>query len=93
MVDAIVREWVFQMEAAGFDTADIRVIAAVFYADDGLIAARDAKRLQQAFDILIDLFDRVGLATNETKTKVMVFLLGRLRHRRHPSHRRRLLRG
>ena len=42
MVDAIVREWVFQMEAAGFDAADIRVIAAVFYADDGLIAARDA---------------------------------------------------
>ena len=79
MVDAIVREWVFQMEAADFDTTDIRVIAAVFYADDGLIAARDAKRLQQAFDMLIDLFDRVGLATNETKTKVMVFLPGRIR--------------
>ena len=73
------REWVFQMEAAGFDAADIRVIAAVFYADDGLIAARDATVLQRAFNLLIDLFDRVGLATNETKTEVMVFLPGRIR--------------
>ena len=51
MVDAIVREWIFQMEAAGFDTADIRVIAVVFYADDGLVAVRDPALLQDAFTL------------------------------------------
>ena len=35
--------------------------------------------MQDAFDLLIALFDRVGLATNETKTEVMVFLPGRIR--------------
>ena len=79
MVDAIVREWIYQMVATGFDTTDIRVIAAVFYADDGLIATRDPAVLQDAFDLLTDLFDRVGLATNETKTEVMVFLPDRIR--------------
>ena len=67
------------MEAAGFDTADIRVIAAVFYADDGLIAARDAIVLQDAFNLLIDLFDRVSLETNSKKTKVVMLFPGRLR--------------
>ena len=66
------------MEAAGFDATDIWVITAVFYADDGLIAARNATLLQDSFDLLIDLFDRVGLATNKTKTEVMVFLPGRI---------------
>ena len=67
------------MEVAGLKTNDIRVIAAVFYTNDGLIAARDPALLQRTFDILIGLFDRVGLATNETKTEVMVFLPGRIR--------------
>ena len=35
MVDAIVREWLFQMEAAGFDAVVIRVITAIFNADNG----------------------------------------------------------
>ena len=30
-------------------------------------------------DVLTGLFDRVGLRTNTTKTKAMVFLLGRIR--------------
>ena len=79
MMEAIVREWIFQIEAAGFDTADIRVIAPVFYADDGLIVARDPILLQDAFDLLIALFDHIGLETNDTKTKVMVFLPDRIR--------------
>ena len=66
MVGAIVREWIFQMEAAGFDTADISLVAVVFYVDDGLIAARNATLLQDVFDLLMDLFDRVGLVANET---------------------------
>merc|ERR1711966_467005 len=79
MVDAVVREWIRQMELAGFSTKDIRTIVAVFYADDGLVAAREPKVLQDSFDILISLFERVGLETNETKTETMVFLPGRIR--------------
>ena len=79
MLDAIVREWIFQMEAAGFDTADTRVITVIFYADDNLIAARDSTLLQDAFNLLINLFDRVDLETNSTKTEVMVSLPGRIR--------------
>ena len=72
------REWIFQMEAAGFDTADIRVITAVFDADDVLIAARDPSLLQGTFTLLIDLFARAGLETNSPKTEVVVFLPGKV---------------
>ena len=54
MVDAIVRQWIHQMKAAGFDTAHIRVIAAVFYADDGLITAHNPAFLQDAFNLQLD---------------------------------------
>ena len=67
------------MELAGFNATDIRTIVAVFYADDGLVAAREPKVLQDSFDILISLFERVGLETNTTKTEMMVFLPGRTR--------------
>ena len=39
MVDAVVWEWMRQLEKLGVDTADIREIVVCFYADDGLIAA------------------------------------------------------
>ena len=60
------------------DTEDIRKLVAYFYADDGLVAARDADTLQKAFDILTGLFDRVGLRTNTTKTEVMICVAGRI---------------
>ena len=79
MVDAIVREWITQLEERGVDMEDIRNLVACFYADDGLVAARDADTLQKAFDILTGLFDRVGLRTNTTKTEVMICVAGRIR--------------
>ena len=66
------------MEATGFDTVDIRVSAAVFYVDDRLIAAWDPTLLQDAFNLLINLFGRVGLETNNSKAEVMVFLPGKI---------------
>ena len=66
------------MEAAGFDSADIRVIATIFYADNGLIDACNPTLLQDVFNLLINLFDRAFLTTNKSKTKVMVFLPGML---------------
>ena len=58
---------------------DIRRLLAIFYADDGLIVARDPAVLQRAFDSLCSHFDRVGLKTNTTKTEATVFLPGRIR--------------
>ena len=37
---------------------------AIFYVNDAYLASRDAGFLQHALDILIDLFERVGLQTN-----------------------------
>ena len=41
----------------------IRLLLAIFYADDGYIASRCEEHLQEAIDLLADLFDRVGLRT------------------------------
>ena len=43
-----------------------------FYADDGLLAGRQNKWVQDAFDVLIGLFERVGLRTNTGKMKAMI---------------------
>ena len=80
MVDAIVREWARILQADhGMGLEDVRRLLACFYADDGLIVARDPGDLQVAFDVLTGLFDRVGLRTNTMKTEAMVFLPGKLR--------------
>ena len=45
--------------------------AALFYADDGMVASSDPRWLQWAFSTLVGLFDRVGLNTNTGKTVIM----------------------
>ena len=45
---------------------------ACFYADDGLLENTELVELQEDLDGIIKLFERVGLQTNEIKTKVMV---------------------
>ena len=45
--------------------------AALFYADDGMVALSDPQWLQWAFTKLVGLFDRVGLNTNTGKTVSM----------------------
>ena len=57
---------------------DVRRLLSCFYADDGLIVARDPAELQIAFDVLTGPFDRVGLRTNTSKTEAVVFLPGKL---------------
>jgi hypothetical protein len=47
-----------------------------FYVDAGLIASRDPVWLQESFDVLIRLFERIGLFTNAAKTKAMVCIPG-----------------
>jgi hypothetical protein len=76
------REWLSQVlgvEAArsGYGEA-LRVLIAIFYADYGMIASWDKAFLQKAFDILINLFEHVGLRTNTTKTKGMTCVSTRI---------------
>jgi hypothetical protein len=79
-VVAIVREWLHQMldEDAAQDGIGYRVaeILVAFYVNDGILASQDPVWLQELFDILIGLFERISLFTNAAKTKVMVCILG-----------------
>ena len=59
----------------------VRLLFAIFYADDAYIAARCPKLLQTAFDALIKLFERVRLRTNTSKTKVKTRVPGKIRTR------------
>ena len=51
----------------------VKRLAASFFADDGIFALTWATCLQQAFDLLMDIFDRVGLHTNVAKVLSMEF--------------------
>jgi hypothetical protein len=83
MVDVVVREWLRQIlgdEAAksGYGIL-VESFLAIFYADDALVASRCPQQLQTAIDILVGLFERVGLHTNTLKTKTMVCVPGKIR--------------
>ena len=45
-----------------------RHLAAIFYADDGMVALSELEWLQVSFNTLVGLFDQVGLCTNIGKT-------------------------
>ena len=47
----------------------LRVLMALFYTGDGFIASWDPEMLQDACDVLVALFERIGLGCNTTKTK------------------------
>jgi len=50
----------------------VRGLLVAFYADDGVIAARNHQWLQNALNVLVTLFRKVGLETNVDKTKIMI---------------------
>ena len=64
IIDAVLRTWKQQQH--------FKESQSCFYADDGLLENTDPKQLQQDLDHIIELFSRVGLKANETKTKYMV---------------------
>ena len=43
----------------------------IFYGDDRIVASTQPERLQRVFDVLIELFGRVGPWTNTQKTAIM----------------------
>jgi hypothetical protein len=98
IVDAVIREWMRQMretldDSGGYLTDQIEALFAIFYVDDGYIASRDAEFLQEALDILVETFKRVGLATNTKKTQAMVCTLGKIRVQLPTDSYRRLREG
>jgi hypothetical protein len=81
-VNAVIREWLWRMiddEAmhGRFAEASREIVA--FFVDDGLVGSRDPIWLQSALDVLVILFESIGLRTNPDKTKVMTCVPGNIR--------------
>ena len=74
-VDVVVRHWVTlaveEAETRGERGREGRHQAALFYADDSMVASSDPHWIQWAFNTLVGLFDRIGLHTNVDKTVSM----------------------
>jgi hypothetical protein len=73
LVDAVVREMFRQLREEGdYKEAELAKLLvtffAIFYVKDAYLASRDAGFLQHVLDILVGLFEQVGLQCNTTKT-------------------------
>ena len=75
VVDAVVRHWLNiatqEAERRGERGREGRHQAALFYAEDDMLASSNPRCLQWAFTQLVGIFDRVGLKTNCKKTVSM----------------------
>ncbi len=81
-VDAVIREWLrwtLGEEAAQgrFEEASREIVA--FFVDDGLVGSRDPVWLQSALQVLVILFESIGLRTNSDKKIVMTCVPGKIR--------------
>jgi hypothetical protein len=80
-VDAVIREWLCRMinedAASGVFSEACREIVA-FFVDNGLVGSRDAIWLQSAMEVLVTLFEGIGLWTNHNTTKVMTCVPGNI---------------
>ncbi len=56
----------------------LRIFLALFYANDAFIASRNHRMLQEALDILVELFKLVGLASNSLKTQIIICIPGKI---------------
>jgi Reverse transcriptase (RNA-dependent DNA polymerase) len=95
IVDSIVRYWLTIMVDDGGTSAisglTVKDILILFYADDGMIAARDPAWLQEALEVLVALFRRAGLDVNVNKTKIMICHPGFIKtHFSDATYKRRL---
>jgi hypothetical protein len=73
LVDAVVRKWAWLLESDGdFKEGKLASLTstffAIFYINNAYLASQDAGFLQHALNLLVDLFKRVGLQTNTSKT-------------------------
>jgi hypothetical protein len=83
LVDVVVREWIRQLRQGGeFKEEELLEIMAtffaIFYVDNAYLASWDAGFLQHALNILVNLFKRVGLQRNTSKTQTIICMPGRI---------------
>jgi hypothetical protein len=80
-VDTVIREWLWRLlseEAPqGKFKEACREIAA-FFVDNRLVGSRDPVWLQSALNVLVILFESIGLRMNPDKTKVMACIPGNI---------------
>jgi hypothetical protein len=70
-VDAVIREWLWRTidkEAAHGRFAGASREIVVFFVDNGLVRSRDPVWLQSTLNVLITLFESIGLRMNPDKT-------------------------
>jgi hypothetical protein len=80
-VDAVIREWLrgtIDEEAANGRFAEASREIVAFFVDGGLIGSRDPVWLEGALDVLVTLFESIGLRTNPDKMKVMTCVPGNI---------------
>ncbi len=80
-VDAVMREWLWQRlsrEATQGRFKEVCREIVVFFVDDRPVRSRDPIWLQSALNVLVTLFERIGLRTNPDKTKIMMFVPGNI---------------
>ena len=98
IVNAVVRDWMRIMRET-LDDSDgelatrVEALFAIFYVNDGYIASKDAVFLQEALDILVEMFKCISVATNTKKTQTMVCMPGKIRVQLPTDSYRRLREG
>jgi hypothetical protein len=87
LVDAVIREWYHQLQIENL----AETVGAIFYADDGHLYSTNADALQRATDLIVKLFERMGLQANPNKTKAMVCApLPSITHISSPAYQQRM---
>jgi hypothetical protein len=77
LVDAIARKCFWALQGAeGYNDDKVGNLMAtfftIFYINGAYLASRDADFLQRPLNLLIDLYERVGLKTNTSNTQTMI---------------------
>ena len=98
IIDKVVRHWLtLVVNDDGMATSNgfgmmVNERLAMFCADDGLTASRDPVWLQNASDVLVHLFRRMGLVANVSKTKMMTCYPGSIHSKMPPeAHEQRVM--
>jgi hypothetical protein len=76
VINAVVRAWHNKLEEEGLSD----IVQAIFYADDGHLYSTNADALQRATNIIVDLFECMGLKTNPDKTRLWSACINPLFH-------------
>ena len=59
----------------------VKVFLMLFYADDTIITHWDPDWIQESLNVIIKIFERIGLRTNPSKTKAMICVPGKIQTR------------